>query len=123
LLYSMIPSEYRLSVEVVHRIFAEAVTIEETFITQSLPVRLIGMNTEMMSQYIRYVGDRLLKQLGYPILFGCDNPFEWMLTIALPGKTNFFEKRVSEYNNAHTLASVRPNAAASADIYEPIQDF
>lgn len=121
LLYSMIPQDQRLTTEVIHQIIAEAVEIEERFITESLPVSLIGMNNHLMIQYIQYVADRLLKQLQYPILFGCDNPFEWMLTIALAGKTNFFEKRVSDYNNAHTLArTVNPE---QSDIYERVDDF
>lgn len=121
LLYSMIPSERRLTVDVVHQIIAEAVSIEENFITESLPASLVGMNNHLMTQYIQYVADRLLKQLGYPILFGCDNPFEWMLTIALTGKTNFFEKRVTDYNMAHTLArTVDPE---QSDIYKQVDDF
>lgn len=121
LLYSMVPSEHRLSVDVIHQIISEAVAIEETFITESLPASLVGMNNNLMTQYIQYVADRVLKQLGYPVLFGCDNPFEWMLTIALTGKTNFFEKRVSDYNNAHTLAKTID--AEHTDIYKQIEDF
>ena len=77
--------------------FAEAVIIEKEFITQSLPCRLIGMNSELMKQYIEFVADRLLSQLNYPKLYNSSNPFDFMELISLEGKTNFFEKRVSEY--------------------------
>ena len=123
LLYSMIPEDQRLSVEVVHQIMAEAVAIEEKFITDSLPVSLVGMNNHLMVQYIQYVADRLLKQLKYPVLFGSSNPFEWMLTISLPGKTNFFEKRVSDYNHAHVLNKSVSQDMESQNTYAPVEDF
>ena len=75
-----------------------AVSIEESFITEALPCKLIGMDAEQMKQYIRYVADRLLKQLGHEPIFGAENPFAWMETISLEGKTNFFEKRVGDYS-------------------------
>jgi len=75
-----------------------AVAIEESFITEALPCKLIGMDAEQMKQYIRYVADRLLKQLGHEPIFGSENPFAWMETISLEGKTNFFEKRVGDYS-------------------------
>jgi ribonucleotide reductase beta subunit family protein with ferritin-like domain len=75
-----------------------AVAIEESFITEALPCKLIGMDAEQMKQYIRYVADRLLKQLGHDPIFGAENPFAWMETISLEGKTNFFEKRVGDYS-------------------------
>jgi len=67
------------------------------FVTESLPVELIGMNSSLMSQYIKFVADRLLFSLGVPKYYKVENPFEWMEMISLQGKTNFFEKRVSEY--------------------------
>ena len=82
----------------VHKIIQSAVEIEESFITEALPCKLIGMDAEQMKQYIRYVGDRLLKQLGQEPIFGATNPFAWMETISLEGKTNFFEKRVGDYS-------------------------
>lgn len=82
----------------VEEIVRGAVVIEESFITEALPCKLIGMDAEQMKQYIRYVADRLLKQLGRPVIFGADNPFAWMETISLEGKTNFFEKRVGDYS-------------------------
>jgi len=75
-----------------------AVAIEESFITEALPCKLIGMDAEQMKQYIRYVADRLLKQLGHQPIYGAENPFAWMETISLEGKTNFFEKRVGDYS-------------------------
>lgn len=90
-----------------HAIIGEAVQIEEHFITSALPVSLVGMNADLMSQYIHFVADRLLVSLGHPKLYHATNPFDWMELISLSGKTNFFEKRVSEYQ--------RPNVAPSND--------
>ena len=78
-------------------IIREAVAIEKEFICEALPCRLIGMNEGLMSKYIEFVADRLAVQLGSPKLFNTKNPFEWMESISLEGKTNFFEKRVGEY--------------------------
>ena len=91
-----------LSQEVLHSIVKEAVTIEKEFIVDSLPCKLIGMNSDSMSQYIEFVADRLCTQLGYPKIFQATNPFSWMEMISLEGKTNFFEKRVGEYALANT---------------------
>ena len=77
-----------------------AVAIEKEFITESLPVRLIGMNSDAMAQYIEYVTDHLLVEIGLPKLFNVTNPFDFMDMISLEGKTNFFERRVSEYQKA-----------------------
>ena len=82
----------------IHKIVQTAVETEESFITEALPCRLIGMDAEQMKQYIRYVGDRLMKQLGEAPIWGAENPFAWMETISLEGKTNFFEKRVGDYS-------------------------
>ena len=70
------------------------------FVSESLPVELIGMNSALMGQYIKFVADRLLYSLGVPKFYNVENPFEWMEMISLQGKTNFFEKRVSEYQKA-----------------------
>lgn len=75
-----------------------AVDIEESFITEALPCKLIGMDADQMKQYIRYVADRLLKQIGRAPIYEVENPFAWMETISLEGKTNFFEKRVGDYS-------------------------
>jgi ribonucleotide reductase beta subunit family protein with ferritin-like domain len=84
----------------VHKIMREAVEIEKEFITESIPVRLIGMNAELMKQYIEYVADRLLLQLGYAKIYNKSNPFEWMLYISIQNRTNFFEAQVSDYSLA-----------------------
>ena len=90
----------RLQYEEVREMMEEAVQIEKEFITESLPVRLIGMNNELMGSYIEFVADRLLTQLNYPKMYLNKNPFEFMEIISIDGKTNFFEKRVSEYSLA-----------------------
>ncbi len=84
----------------VYEIFRDAVTIEKEFITESLPCRLVGMNSNMMSQYIEFVADRLLTQLGHPKIYNVSNPFPWMEMISMDGKTNFFERRVGDYSKA-----------------------
>jgi ribonucleoside-diphosphate reductase beta chain len=86
--------------EKVHLILKEAVSIEKHFITKALPCDLIGMNAELMSQYIEFVADRLSKQLGYGSIFGTANPFDFMERLSLEGKDNFFEKRVTTYAKA-----------------------
>jgi ribonucleotide reductase beta subunit family protein with ferritin-like domain len=82
----------------VYEIVKDAVAIEKEFILDSLPCKLIGMDAEKMSQYIEFVADRLLKQLGFKSLWNQQNPFDFMENISLDGKTNFFEKRVGEYS-------------------------
>jgi ribonucleoside-diphosphate reductase beta chain len=89
----------------VQKIIADAVEIEKEFVTESLPVRLIGMNAELMSQYIEFVADRLLSELGNEKIYNTSNPFDFMDMINLQGKTNFFEKRVGEYQKAGVLNS------------------
>ena len=81
----------------IHEIIKEAVEIEIEFICEALPCRLIGMNSQMMTQYIQFVADRLCVQLGYEKIYGVTNCFPWMEMISLDSKTNFFEKRVGEY--------------------------
>ena len=87
--------------EEVQQIVADAVSIEKEFICNALPCRLIGMNSDMMSQYIEFVADRLLAQLGCKKIYFAKNPFPWMESISLEGKTNMFERRVSEYAMAN----------------------
>jgi len=89
--------EAKLSEDAVQEIVRECVDIEKEFVTQSLPVELIGMNSILMSQYIEFVSDRLLVALGYAKLYNTENPFDWMELISLVGKTNFFERRVGDY--------------------------
>jgi ribonucleoside-diphosphate reductase subunit M2 len=87
----------RPTTETIHAIVKEAVEIEKGFILDALPCNLIGMNSEKMSEYIEYVSDRLLKQVGVPPIWNAKNPFDFMENISLDGKTNFFEKRVGDY--------------------------
>ena len=95
----------KLSNEQILAIVCDAVTIEMGFVSESLPVELIGMNSGLMGQYIKFVADRLLYSLGVPKFYNVENPFEWMEMISLQGKTNFFEKRVGEYQKAGVKAS------------------
>jgi len=90
----------QLSKDEVKEIITQAVEIEKEFVTESLPVRLIGMNSDLMSQYIEFVADRLLIELGNEKVYNVSNPFDFMDMINLQGKTNFFEKRVGEYQKA-----------------------
>ena len=92
--------EHKLSKTKAHALIREAVKCEKEFITEALPCSLIGMNAKMMKQYIEYVADRLLIQLGYPKIWNVANPFPFMERISLEGKDNFFEKRVSNYSKA-----------------------
>ena len=94
----------KLSKEQIKEIITEAVAIEKEFILEALPVKLIGMNSELMSQYIEFVADRLLKELGNDPVYNVTNPFDFMEMISLQGKSNFFEKRVGEYQKAGVLA-------------------
>jgi ribonucleotide reductase beta subunit family protein with ferritin-like domain len=98
LLYSKIV--HRVKKEKVYEILKEAVDIEKEFICESLPCRLLGMNQELMSNYIEYVADRLLTQLGYEKMYHTSNPFDFMERISLEGKSNFFERRISDYSKA-----------------------
>jgi len=90
----------KLSKERVTNIITEAVEIEKEFVTDAIPVDLIGMNSRLMCQYIEYVADRLLLSLGCSKVYNSDNPFDFMDMISLQGKTNFFEKRVGDYQKA-----------------------
>ncbi|MEO0041607.1 MAG: ribonucleoside-diphosphate reductase small chain [Bacteroidota bacterium] len=101
LLYSML--ENKLSEKEVECIITEAVEYEKEFVTDALPVNLIGMNAEMMTQYIEFVADRLLQSLGNDKFYHATNPFPWMEMISLQGKTNFFEKRVGDYQKAGVM--------------------
>ncbi|QNL50376.1 ribonucleotide-diphosphate reductase subunit beta [Olivibacter sp. SDN3] len=98
LLYSMLDS--KLSKERVQEIIVDAVEIEKEFITEALPVKLIGMNADLMKQYIEFVADRWLAELGNDKYYHAANPFDFMELISLQGKTNFFEKRVGDYQKS-----------------------
>ncbi|MBX9769394.1 MAG: ribonucleoside-diphosphate reductase small subunit [Bdellovibrionales bacterium] len=97
--------ENKLSEARVKEIISDAVEIEKEFVTDSLPVDLIGMNAKLMAQYIEFVADRLVVALGYSKIFHAKNPFDWMELISLQGKTNFFEKRVAEYQKSGVMSS------------------
>jgi len=103
MLYGML--ENKLPEDVVHGIIRGAVDVERKFICEALSCDLIGMNSELMTKYIEFVADRLLAALGHSKLFGSSNPFDWMELISLQGKTNFFEKRVGEYQKAGVMGS------------------
>ncbi|XP_060703186.1 ribonucleoside-diphosphate reductase subunit M2 isoform X1 [Hemiscyllium ocellatum] len=98
------PSETR-----VRKIITEAVRIEQEFVTESLPVDLIGMNCTLMKYYIEFVADRLLMELGFSKIFKTENPFDFMENISLEGKTNFFEKRVAEYQRMGVMSKAEDN--------------
>uniref|UniRef100_UPI00398F5DFD ribonucleoside-diphosphate reductase subunit M2 isoform X2 n=1 Tax=Pristiophorus japonicus TaxID=55135 RepID=UPI00398F5DFD len=98
------PSEAR-----VIEIITEAVKIEQEFLTESLPVDLIGMNCTLMKRYIEFVADRLLLELGFSKIFKVENPFDFMENISLEGKTNFFEKRVAEYQKMGVMSRAEDN--------------
>ncbi len=104
----------KLSKEKVREIIMDAVEIEKEFVTDAIPVKLIGMNSDLMQQYIEFVADRLLVELGNERVYNTSNPFDFMEMISIQGKTNFFEKRVGEYQKAGVLAG-KENQAFSLD--------
>jgi len=105
----------KLSKAKVYEIIREAVEIETEFICDALPCRLIGMNSDLMTQYIQFVADRLAVQLGYDKIYNVINPFSWMELISVQQKTNFFESRVSDYALA--------NKTITEDIFDLTEDF
>lgn len=96
LLYSKL--EKRLSNKKIHEIIKEAAELEKEFMIDALPCRLIGMNSDLMAQYIEFVSDRICLQLGYPVIYGAKNPFNFMELISIESKANFFERTVSDYS-------------------------
>jgi ribonucleoside-diphosphate reductase beta chain len=107
LLYSYLQN--KLDPARVQGIIRDAVTIEQEFVTDALPVSLIGMNAKAMSQYIEFVADRLLVSLGCGKIYNATNPFDFMEMISVQGKTNFFEKRVAEYQKAGVMSERNDN--------------
>jgi ribonucleoside-diphosphate reductase subunit M2 len=99
----------------IHEIIKEAVEIEIEFICDALPCKLIGMNSDLMTQYIKFVADRLVVQLGYKKIYGVGNPFDFMELISLEGKTNMFERKIGEYSLA--------NKTQTNDTFELTEDF
>ncbi|MFT6845862.1 MAG: ribonucleoside-diphosphate reductase beta chain [Flavobacteriales bacterium] len=103
----------KLPEEKVVEIISNAVDIEKEFVTDALPVKLIGMNAKLMQQYIEFVADRLLLELGCKKIYNATNPFDFMEMISLEGKTNFFEKRVGDYQKAGVLSSEKEDKGFS----------
>lgn len=105
----------KLSEEAIHRMFSEAIDIEVAFVCEALKVPLIGINADSMTQYIRFVADYWLLQLGYNRLFNVSNPFDWMHLISMGSKTNFFEKKVPDYAKAGFAGDDDDNEYGSDD--------
>jgi ribonucleoside-diphosphate reductase beta chain len=101
----------KLTEDRIHDIIKDAVEIEKEFITEALPVSLIGMNAGLMCEYIEFVADRLLVSLGYGKVYNSTNPFDFMEMIAIQQKTNFFEKKVAEYNKASVVNNINAGSA------------
>lgn len=109
LLYRKLPESARLSPAEVRATFEDAVRVEKEFILESIPCRMIGMNSVLMSQYIEYVADGILAMLGYDAMYGTANPFGFMDLIGMRGRSNFFEERVSLYQRAVSLSAEQSN--------------
>lgn len=105
----------QLPKEQVTKIITDAVAIEKEFVSDAIPVKLIGMNADLMCQYIEFCADRLLLALGCAKYYNAANPFDFMEMISLQGKTNFFEKRVAEYQKAGVMGNKEENNAFSLD--------
>ncbi|KHN09932.1 Ribonucleoside-diphosphate reductase small chain [Glycine soja] len=120
LLYSLL--RQKLTEERVREIVKDAVDIEREFVCDALPCALVGMNGDLMSQYIEFVADRLLGALGCGKVYNVQNPFDWMELISLQGKTNFFEKRVGEYQKASVMSSLNGNGGGS-HVFKMDEDF
>jgi ribonucleotide reductase beta subunit family protein with ferritin-like domain len=121
LMYSMLDN--KLPDDIIHDIVRGAVEVEREFICDALKCDLIGMNSNLMTQYIEFVADRLLASLGHPKLFNKSNPFDWMELISLQGKTNFFEKRVGEYQKRGVMASLNKEDDPNAQGFSMESDF
>ncbi len=121
LLYSKIQN--KLSKEKVYAMIGDAVEIEKEFIADALPVDLIGMNAKLMKQYIEFVADRWIVALGYPKLYNASNPFDFMEMISLQGKTNFFEKRVGDYQKKGVLGNEKKMEVPGDSAFSLMEDF
>ncbi|KAJ7970606.1 putative Ribonucleoside-diphosphate reductase small chain [Quillaja saponaria] len=119
LLYSLLRK--KLSEERVQAIVRDAVDIEREFVCDALPCALVGMNGDLMGQYIKFVADRLLVALGCGKIYNVQNPFDWMELISLQGKTNFFEKRVGDYQKASVMSSLNGNGGTH--VFKMDEDF
>ncbi|MBL7894652.1 MAG: ribonucleotide-diphosphate reductase subunit beta [Bacteroidia bacterium] len=105
----------KMPIEQITKIITDAVAIEKEFVSDAIPVKLIGMNSDLMCQYIEFVADRLLVALGCPKFYNAANPFDFMEMISLQGKTNFFEKRVAEYQKAGVMGKKEDNNVFKLD--------
>ncbi|KAK9836074.1 hypothetical protein WJX84_001169 [Apatococcus fuscideae] len=118
--------DHQLPEAAVQRIVAEAVQLEEEYTCQALSVSLVGMNADLMAQYIKFVADRLLQALGCSKLYDARNPFDWMEQISLQGKTNFFERRVGDYQRAGVMSGLqsrRESAEGQQFVFTTSEDF
>lgn len=113
----------KLPEQQITEIITDAVEIEKEFVCDALPVRLIGMNADLMSRYIEFVADRLLTELGCPKYYNKENPFDFMEYISMQNKTNFFEKRVAEYRKAGRNANLTPDSVSDAGTFSLDADF
>ncbi|KAL5723039.1 ribonucleoside-diphosphate reductase [Ranunculus cassubicifolius] len=120
MLYGLLKN--KLSEERIRGIVSDAVEIEREFVCEALPCKLVGMNCDLMSQYIEFVADRLICALGYEKIYDVQNPFDWMELISLQGKTNFFEKRVGEYQKASVMNSLNGNGG-DTHVFKLDEDF
>lgn len=107
--------KHRPSKQAVQDVITEAVEIEQEFLTEALPCALLGMNSNLMKQYIEFVADRLLLALGNEKVYKSTNPFDFMENISLAGKTNFFEKRVGDYQKAGVMAGTQKKHEDTAE--------
>jgi ribonucleoside-diphosphate reductase beta chain len=120
LLYHHFKSTNDVSTEIVYKIVTEAVELEKAFATESLERNLIGMNSGLMRQYIEFVGDRLLVQLGLNKVWNASNPFDFMEMISMNSKTNFFESRASQYSKAGVSNALE---GTNSTKFEIVDDF
>lgn len=109
--------------QAVQDVITEAVSIEQEFLTEALPCALLGMNATLMKQYIEFVADRLLVALGNKKVYNSTNPFDFMESISLAGKTNFFEKRVGDYQKSGVMASTNKKEEETKNENENGGDF
>ena len=118
--------DHQLPESAVHGIVAEAVQLEQEYTCQALSVALVGMNADLMAQYIKFVADRLLLALGCSKLYNARNPFDWMEQISLQGKTNFFERRVGDYQRAGVMSGLqsrRDSEEGQQFVFTTSEDF
>eukprot|EP01124_Arcella_intermedia_P012289 TRINITY_DN1863_c0_g1_i1.p1 TRINITY_DN1863_c0_g1~~TRINITY_DN1863_c0_g1_i1.p1 ORF type:complete len:372 (+),score=58.00 TRINITY_DN1863_c0_g1_i1:212-1327(+) len=111
----------KLDTTTIYTIIRDAVDFEKEFISEAIPVELIGMNSTLMKQYIEFVADRLIYALGYPKYYHTANPFDWMELISLQGKTNFFERRVAEYQRPGVALSTKEDG--DDNVFTTTADF